>query len=150
MFRKNCRINEFNLPKARICMKVIIYSPVDVFYYSFYIEGFYRLYGKNNVIFSVNDFPAFAPRILAARITGDGPESRIVIDALDTSTIYTDPLEWADVYGKVNYNLETLPSKNADKVLAIGPGFGIRIWSFQTTLKVRSLELFKIKRKVTR
>ncbi|WP_029035401.1 glycosyltransferase [Salinimicrobium terrae] len=115
-------------------MKVIIYSPVDVFYYSFYIEGLYRLYGKENVKFSMAGFPPFASRILAAKILESDRESKIVIDALDTSTIYDIPLEWCNVYGKVNYNRENLPVKNKEKLVAVGPGFGIRIWSFPRTV----------------
>ena len=115
-------------------MKILIYSPVDVFYYSFYIEGLYRLYGRKNVSFSISGFPAFAPRIFAARITENGRESKVVIDALDTSTIYDQPLEWCDVYGKVNYNLASLPLENQKKILAVGPSFGVKLWSFPRTI----------------
>ena len=109
-------------------MKVIIYSLVDVFYYSFYIEGLYRVFGKKNITFSCKEFPGFPERTFAAIIKGD-KEIKIAIDAFDTAKINLHLLEWADVYGKVNKNEEYLPQKNQNKILAVGPGFGIRIWS---------------------
>lgn len=127
-------------------MKVIIYSTVDVFYYSFYIEGLYRLYGKENVKFSMAGFPAFASRVMAIRLNGTDQKSNIVIDALDTSTIYNEPLEWCDVYGKVNYNPENLPSINLEKIVPMGASFGIRIWPFWSTMKFAILNYFRSKK----
>lgn len=124
-------------------MKVIIYSTVDVFYYSFYIEGLYRLYGKKNVKFSMTGFPAFASRVMAIRLNGTDQKLNIVIDALDTSTIYNMPLEWCDVYGKVNYSPKNLPLINTEKIFPIGASFGIRIWSFWGTLKFALANYYK-------
>jgi len=129
-------------------MKVLIYAPVDVFYYSFYIEGFYNIFGKKNVRFSVKEFPRFSSRTLAAVVYKNGNESRIVIDALDTPRIYKKPLDWCDVYGKVNFNEKALPEENSYKILAIGPSFGIRIWSLTATLNLAVLNYFKSKGRI--
>ncbi len=122
-------------------MKVIIYSLVDVFYYSFYIEGFYGLYGKKNVISSCKEFPNFPERTFAAIVKGD-KTCKIAIDAFDTSKINTRLLEWADVYGKVNKNEENLPQNDQGKILAIGPSFGIKIWSPLETVKYSFINWF--------
>lgn len=129
-------------------MKVLIYAPVDVFYYSFYIEGFYRLYGKKNVRFSTVNFPAFSSRVLAAIVKQGTIEKRIVIDALDTATIFEKPLEWCDRYGKVNYNEKTIPQKYRGKIIPMGPSFGIKIWSFMKTIKLALINYIKSKDRI--
>lgn len=129
-------------------MKVLIYAPVDVFYYSYYIEGFYRLYGKKNIKFSTLEFPAFPERILAIIIKHGTSEKRIIIDALDTSTIFENPLEWSDVYGKVNYNENKIPSGFQNQIFALGPGFGIKLWSFPKTLQLALTNYIKSRNRI--
>lgn len=129
-------------------MKVLIYAPVDVFYYSFYIEGFYRLYGRKNVRFSTSEFPAFSSRILAAIVKQDEIEKRIVIDALDTATIFKKPLEWCEVYGKVNYDRKNIPDNYQNQIISIGPSFGIQIWSLVDTLKFALINYLKSKNRI--
>ena len=57
-------------------------------------------------------------------------EKRIVIDAVDMPNINKDVLEWCDVYGKVNFSYAELPSRHVEKIVPIGPSFGVRIWPF--------------------
>jgi len=115
-------------------MKVKIYFLVDVFYYAYYIEGFYRLCGKNKVEFSRKEFPAFPERTFAAIIESGNKKLKIVIDAYDTPRISPKLLEWCDVYAKVNFNDKNLPSINHHKIIPIGPSFGIKIWSMPKTV----------------
>ncbi len=129
-------------------MKVLIYAPVDVFYYSFYIEGFYRLYGKKNVRFSTVGFPAFSSRVLAVIVKQDTIEKRIVIDALDTAAIFEKPLEWCDIYGKVNYNVKTIRQEYLEKIIPLGPGFGIKLWPFLETIKFALINYIRSKDRI--
>lgn len=115
-------------------MKVKIYSLVDVFYYSFYIEGLTKIYGKGNISFSKKDFPAFPERSFAAIIEYKDRKINIVIDAFDTQRISVDLLDWCDVYAKVNYNSNYLPKLRAEKIIPIGPSFGVRIWNLSETI----------------
>ena len=110
-------------------MKVIIYAAVDVFYYSYYIEGFYKVFGRRNVSFQSSVFPAFPERTFAAIVQNNSQNKKIVIDAFDSTRIFEELAEWSDIYGKVNYRNENIPSDFIPKVLPIGPSFGIKIWN---------------------
>mgnify|MGYP003116358721 CR=1 FL=1 len=115
-------------------MKVKIYSLVDVFYYSFYIEGLIKIYGKGNVSFSKKNFPPFSERSFAATIESENRKIKIVIDAYDNPRISLDLLDWCDVYAKVNFNSNYLPKLQNEKVIPIGPSFGLRIWNLPETV----------------
>lgn len=132
-------------------MKVIIYSLVDVFYYSFYIEGFYRLYGKKNVTFSCKNFPGFPERTFAAIVKGE-KECKIAIDAFDSPRINMALLGWCDIYGKVNKIATELEKEKQEKILTIGPSFGIKIWSAleTVTLAIHNWSISKSRIRMTR
>ena len=115
-------------------MTVIIYAAVDVFYYSFYIEGFYNLLGRRNVKFRSSPFPNFPERTFAAIVKSETGERKIIIDAFDSNRINTEMLEWSDVYGKVNYKKDQIPYDQISKVVPLGPSFGIRIWNLPQLL----------------
>src|SRR5690606_8514739 len=106
------------------------------------------IYGKKNVKFSSSEFPAFSSRILAAIVKQNNIEKRIVIDALDTATIYKKPLEWCELYGKVNYDRKNIPDKYQDQIIPIGPSFGIKIWSLMGTLKFAFNNYLKSKNRI--
>lgn len=111
-------------------MKVIIYSAVDVFYYSFYIEGFYRVFGRKQVKFRSAPFPKFPERTFAALVEKGNEELKIIIDAYDSPRIMHELAHWSDVYGKVNYSEMSIPVEFSKKVIPIGPSFGVKIWNF--------------------
>jgi glycosyltransferase involved in cell wall biosynthesis len=111
-------------------MKVIIYAAVDVFYYSFYIEGFYEMFGRKNVKFHCSAFPVFPERTFAAIVKSENGEKRIIIDAFDSNRIDPDMAAWSDVYGKVNYRKEQVSAELNSKIVPIGPSFAIKIWNF--------------------
>ena len=115
-------------------MRVIIYAAVDVFYYSFYIEGFYNLLGRRNVKFRSSPFPNFPERTFAALVKSETGERKIIIDAFDSTRINKEMLEWSDVYGKVNYKKDQIPDEEISKVVPLGPSFGIKIWNLPQLL----------------
>lgn len=41
---------------------------------------------------------------------------------------------WCDVYGKINYNLNAIPTDLGFKIIPIGPSFGIKFWNLYQTL----------------
>lgn len=113
-------------------VKVYIYGLCDVFYDSYYIQGIKEIY--KNVEFNVSKFPKFNEEAFAFIIEGDNYSRKVIIDSKDTSQIDLNELEWCDVYGKVNYNVDSLPVKDSEKIIAIGPSFGIKIWNLFETL----------------
>lgn len=113
--------------------KVYIYGLCDVFYDGYYIKGLSEVFGK--VEYSVSKFPRFTQGTFAFIIEdGNGAVKNVIIDSRDSSQIDEKALDWCSVYGKVNYNIENLESINKDKVIAIGPSFGIKIWNFVETI----------------
>lgn len=115
-------------------MKVIIYAAVDVFYYSFYIEGFSKVFGRNNVDFQSSAFPSFPERTFAAIVQNKNEEIKVAIDAFDSTRINEELAKWSDIYGKVNYQSDKIPPGFSEKVKPIGPSFGIRIWNLPQLL----------------
>lgn len=121
-------------------MKVFIYALTDVYYYSYYIQGFYEVFGRKNVIFSTTGFPDFGIKSCAIILEDKRFNKKIIIDAYDGDSIREKWLDWCDVYAKVNINLKKNYSK---KVLNIGPSFGIQIWNLFETLKYCTSNLIK-------
>jgi glycosyltransferase involved in cell wall biosynthesis len=126
-------------------MKVIIYAAVDVFYYSFYIEGFYKVFGRNKLEFQSSAFPSFPERTFAAIVRNKNEEIKIAIDAFDSTRINEELAKWSDIYGKVNYQSNKIPPGCLGKVKPIGPSFGIRIWNLPQLLYYSVLNYRKAK-----
>lgn len=114
-------------------MKVYIIPTVDVFYYSYYIYGFYGVLGKKNVRFSSSEFPNFNQRCCALIVDNGKRRKKIIIDAFDSVKISSEQLEWCDIYAKVNYDSDNAYAENY-KVIPIGPSFSIQIWSLYSTI----------------
>jgi len=113
-------------------VKVYVYGLCDVFYDGYYIQGLKEHY--NNIEFNTSKFPKFRGDIFAFIIEHDNYSQKIIIDSKDMSHINLPELEWCDVYGKVNYNPNNLPGTNQEKIIVIGPSFGIQIWNLFQTL----------------
>ena len=103
----------------------------DAYYCSFYLEGIYRVLDRRSVRFAEWPFPARNRRVLVA-LAPDG--RRIAVDCNDSSEMDANALAWADVYGKVNLELQRVPEPSRSKVIALGPGFGVRAWSYPSAL----------------
>ncbi|WP_417887318.1 glycosyltransferase [Zunongwangia sp.] len=108
-------------------MKVFIYVLTDVHYYAFYIQGLYKNFGKRNVIFNLDRFPNFGIKSCALILQNNEKSKKIIIDAYDSCNVRDNWLKWCDVYAKVNVNNN---HHYPEKVLNIGPSFGIQIWNY--------------------
>ena len=118
--------------KRPIESKVFIDSSCDILYASFYIHGLFSLFGKRNVNFSSKYFSEFKHdnHFFAFVIINSNGIKKIVIDFTDSSKIALKPLDWCHVYGKINYDQKI---SNSNKIIPIGPSFGIRVFNFQKT-----------------
>lgn len=109
-------------------------------YSSFYIQGFYEVFGYRNVRFCTEYFleldrggdawsyDAYMPVVLESA----GKCYKIIIDFGDDIPIRENAYNWCDIYAKINY----YPEKTGmfEKVISIPPGFGVRIWNWKQIL----------------
>ena len=52
---------------------IIVYPAFDAFYYSFYLQGLFDVFGESKVVFSYHDFPVLPANILSFIVkVGDG------------------------------------------------------------------------------
>ncbi|WP_148070573.1 glycosyltransferase [Xylanibacter rodentium] len=107
-------------------MKIYVDPACNINYCSFYIKGLWDVYGKDNVILTSRGFESLHyttdSHYLAFRIDN----TKYVIDCADSNALfYNHFLEWADVYGKVNYLSDMLPEKWRNKIKPVGANFGI-------------------------
>lgn len=124
-------------------MKVYVYGLCNVFYDGYYIQGIKELY--KDFEFNVSKFPKFGEETFAYIIENENDSRKIIIDSKDSNQINLPELEWCDVYGKVNYNADSLPVKDHEKIVAIGPSFGIKIWSLFETLYYLAFNFIRFK-----
>ena len=131
--------------------KVIIDPLVNILYASFYIEGFYQIYGKRNVKFSSKPFKKLSLKSRMAAldfvvIDTNGKNKKYIISFYDSYKIIKELYEWCDVYGSVNANftLTTQAGGDTTKLVPLAPSFGVRIWSsFITTAYYALTNLIK-------
>ena len=107
-------------------MKVFVDPACNIQYSSFYLLGLREILGKHSVCFSVAPFRLLRytkdTHIFAFVVNG----RKYCIDFADSNRIfYGDFLEWADVYGKVNYNATEIPVDYARKIVRCGCNFGM-------------------------
>lgn len=106
--------------------KVYIDPACNILYASFYIKGLRALYGYKNIIFNSKPFKGLRydnENFLLAFVINN---KKYIIDPADFNTLqYLDFVEWADLYGKVNYNINNIPQKYIDKVIPIGANYGV-------------------------
>ncbi|KDN56038.1 glycosyltransferase [Flavobacterium seoulense] len=127
--------------------KVYIYGLCNVFYDGYYILGLKAVYG--NFEFNISKFPNFNQGTFAVIIEDNNELKNIIIDSRDSNEIDTNWLEWCDIYGKINYNKEKLFVTNENKIIAIGPSFGIKIWDLFYTLYYLILNFFRFKNTIS-
>lgn len=98
----------------------------NINYCSFYLVGLWEVFGKKNVKFTSKYFKSLHYRVDSHCLAFIVDGKKYIIDYADSNQIfYADFLEWADIYGKVNYNPKYLPKKYKDKIKPISPNFGI-------------------------
>lgn len=117
--------------------KVYIDPACNILYASFYIRGLRKLYGYKNIIFSSKPFKGLhydKENFLLAFVIND---KKYIIDPVDFSTLqYLDFVEWADVYGKVNYNINNISQQYIDKVIPIGANYGIACYGSNREINI--------------
>lgn len=127
--------------------KVYIYGLCNVFYDGYYILGIKEVFG--NFEFNISKFPNLKQGTFAVIIENDNGSKKIIIDSTDSNTADKLGIEWCDVYGKVNYKEEFLTKTEAEKIVEIGPSFGIKIWNGFTSARYLALNFLRFKSKVT-
>ena len=103
-------------------------------YATYYIKGIEEVTGQQ-VQFALDPFLDISCKNLTEYFSGvpivvDG--KRIFIDYCDYDYILDDRYNWCDVYAKVNCTDQQLQERQ--KLMAIGPGFGIQLYSPIKTL----------------
>lgn len=111
-------------------VKVIIDPRCRINYASYHIEGLRRLCGA--VTFQcLPDITAEPSNGVAVRVVTDAGEKNVFFDCWDGDGINEQMYAWADAYGKVNLR----PGDAArDKMVALGPNFGISLWNPLATM----------------
>ena len=105
--------------------KVVVSADSSPQYYSYYLSGFEQVLGPLELDFSTSDLPRLSgPRDGVALLLPGG--RKVFIAADDHAAVNLEALQWCDVYGQVNLDPASHRLPNGHKLIAIGPGFGIR------------------------
>jgi hypothetical protein len=118
--------------------KVTIDPRCKFVYLTLYLQGLEEIFGRPQVSFSTQPFSALTHA--SARWDFDHymafhiwPEDvRFVIDYGDKPGFNLEALDWCDAYAKVNWNYaehKILPENLVQKVVQIGPSFGVNNYS---------------------
>lgn len=122
--------------------QVVIDSSSRIWYSSFYIQGLYELFGKNNVHFSSKPFEELQRKSIPYSFDHymafilkvvDGSIQKYVIDFNDVNLIHETAYKWSDVYGKINLHKTDAENKSLDKIISIPPSFAVKIWNLPQT-----------------
>lgn len=129
-------------------MKIYIDSACDIYYSSFYISGLKQCFGSENISFRNKPFTnlKFNNHFFAFVINEAAFQSRIIIDYADSSSIDKIALEWCDIYCKIN--IDESINYCTSKLVSIGPGFGINIYSQAKTVFVALQNFLKSGKRV--
>lgn len=128
--------------------KIIIDPRFKINYASYYLFGLKQIFGAHKLQFKIiDDIDITTDRecrigFAIKAITSDS-EKRIYIDYGDWNEVYKKYYEWANVYAKINVRREDI---ELDKILVIGPSFGIKLWNPIKCLSVGLNNYLKIKR----
>lgn len=119
-------------------MKVYICPHVDPYYSSFYIYGLEKIFGKNNIFYTVKGFEDILPNLwniyMAFIVEYKNIKTKYVIDSNDFCTIKKEAYDWCDVYGHCNANFSMYCKDEYPKLKILCPSFGIRCWNFIETI----------------
>lgn len=132
--------------------KIFIDASTNIIYSSYYIKGFYEIFGKDNVKFSSklfhsldrkNDewsFDSYMPVIIQM---SKNSSYKLIIDFGDDTPVRKNAYSWCNVYAKINY-CPSITGKY-DKVISIAPSFGIKIWNINQIIYFSIKNLIKLK-----
>lgn len=117
--------------KSRIS-KIIIDPRCRINYSSFYVEGLRNLFGADKIEYRcLADIEGSPSSGMAVKVITSEDEKNVFFDCRDGDDINEQMYEWAAAYGKVNLRPE---DAHRDKVVALGPNFGISLWNPVTTI----------------
>jgi hypothetical protein len=122
---------------------VYVDAGCDICYASFYILGIWKVFGRANTIFTSAPFQKFrhSNHFFPFIVKQNGIAKKLVIDYSDSPALKEEAYQWADVYGKVNIAFEDM--ERFSKLVPLGPGFAVRIFSAPQTLFYAALHLLK-------
>ena len=128
-------------------MKQIVIDPrLKYNYASWYLLGIKRLLKGWKIVYDVSPFKGIKYENTADYNSGfafiirsKDQEKKVFVDTEDVAKIFEDRYEWCDVYGMVNPTTEQVTEY--DKLIAIGPEFGVTLGSCFSTI-IRCLRLF--------
>lgn len=112
--------------------RIVIDPRSRINYASYYIGGLFETFGEKIVTFGLLDLPK---DVLALDIERgctilieieNGVTNRIFIDSHDSNSVVESIYQWVDVYAKINVKPE---DAKREKLLVIGPSFGIKLWN---------------------
>jgi hypothetical protein len=99
-------------------------------YYNYYLEGLSQLFPTRKLSVDGRPFRGWiGPKDGMAVIIGGSPPLRLYFQASDEGKLYRRELRWSHSYGVANLDLAdlaSLPDRPSRKVVALGPGFGIK------------------------
>lgn len=137
-------------------MKIFVDPRANIVYSSFYIQGLVELFGKNSLCFEMKPFSTLIQnkgiedfdQYFSFIIQSKKGEYKICIDYRDKSNLNINALKWCDVYGKVNFNRSSndyiiIPEELKNRIIPIGPNFGIKIWNTIQTIEKFISNYFK-------
>lgn len=106
--------------------KVFVDPACNINYCSFYIKGLWEVFGQGNVVFTSTGFESLHYSANTHCLAFIIDTKRYIIDFADSNELlYTDFIEWTDVYGKVNYHADYISEKWRHKIRPVGANFGI-------------------------
>lgn len=127
-------------------MKVYIDPACNIVYASYYIQGLRQLFGKSRIRFSAAPFRDLIKgngredfdHYFAFVADNEGTRTKVAIDFRDKTHLNRSALNWCDVYGKVNFNSQAIKAEDLSpddhaKIQAVGPNFGVKLWSKPVT-----------------
>lgn len=135
--------------------RIIIDPRSRINYAAYYIQGGASVYGWDRIVFrpitisSVHDLQEYYTGCTLEIEFEDGHKAHVFIDSHDSNKILEDFYLWADVYAKINVRPEDV---DREKLLVIGPSFGIQLWNpiktiwlgMRNYLKCKSIAGFNI------
>jgi glycosyltransferase involved in cell wall biosynthesis len=130
-------------------MKVYIDSACDILYSSFYIEGIRKIFKRRSIEFSSKYFTEFRHNnnFFCFVVEEEKHTLKIVIDFSDGTKIDNKAYNWSNVYAKINILYKDFGKYK--KLISIGPGFGVRIFSIPATTYYAISNLLKSLGRVT-
>lgn len=109
--------------------KVIVDPACNVNYASFYIEGLIRIFGRHNIKWRSKPFKTLHYNLDCHCLAFIVEDKKYVADFADSNQLFfPEFMSWADIYGKVNFNMLYIPKEFANKIVPIEPNFGMGIF----------------------